>query len=217
MAYTTATAWSNWTATSSATTASSDTSAWVHWMDDGTGGSTAATTWQTWTSSTTTGTYIVDASCEAWSGQVETRKLTRAERKEQRKRQAEAEEVRRLRQQEDARLAREAQAKREAASKRAEALLLSHLSEEQEKAWKEERAIFVTSQSGKRFKIKHGRAHNIFELDDKGLAIREYCVHVQPSCPDADNVLAQKLMLEHREDELMRIANKWDLAGGRRV
>lgn len=33
----------------------------------------------------------------------------------------------------------------------------------------------------------------------------------------ADNVLAQKLALEHAEDHLLEKANTWDLVGGRRA
>lgn len=98
--------------------------------------------------------------------------------------------------------------KQNAAKVKAEALLLAHLTEEQERAWREERAIFVTGQSGKRYKIKEGRTHNLFEVDEAGQAIVKFCVHVEAQCPDADNVLAQKLALQYNEVALMQRANR---------
>jgi hypothetical protein len=103
-----------------------------------------------------------------------------------------------------------------AANGRAETLLLEHLTEDQERPWREERAIFVTGQSGKRYKIKEGRFHNLYELDGDGKPITELCVHVEANCPDADNVLAQKFALECNEAVLLQRANKWDLSGGGR-
>jgi hypothetical protein len=102
----------------------------------------------------------------------------------------------------------EREAKRQAAKAKAEQLLVEHLTEEQEQAWKENRAIFVTAKSGRRFKIREGRAGTIEEINAEGKAIRSFCVHVEPhNVPDADNVLAQKLALEHNEEALLRMAN----------
>lgn len=212
MAYATDT-WTTWT-TNAATTATVDITAstWRYWVDTGT--STTTGTWAIWTNASTdvtTASITAPSYWVGWNEEVESKRLTKTERKAARKRQAEQEAAQRQRQQEWHRQQAAAEAKRKAAAERAEQLLLSHLSEEQEKAWKEERAIFVTSQSGKRYKIKAGRTHNLFELNERGEPVKELCVHVQPACPNADNVLAQKLALEHNETLLLEKANVWDL------
>ena len=190
------TTWHYWASETTTATTASD-SVWGYWVDQGTASSTTAT-WTQWTSNTASGSYVVRAT-DAWQPVPLTAE------------QLAALEVKRLEQQ---KLEAERQAKIQAAKQKAEALLLEHLTDEQERAWREERAIFVTSQSGKRFKIKDGRAHNIFELGPDNVPIREYCVHVQPDIPNADNVLAQKLALEHNEDALLRLANSWPMVNG---
>lgn len=190
--------WRYWAASATtATTAAYSDTTWRHWTNQDTSAMTTASTWTTW-ASTTSGVYTVKAqSAPAQTPTVESIA-------EYNRRQA-------VQLAESMRLHKEREAKHLAAKARAEQTLCEHLTEEQEKAWKENRAIFVTSQSGRRFKIKEGRAHNIYELNEHGEAIREYCVHVEPYIPDADNVLAQKLALQHNEDALLRLANKWDL------
>lgn len=106
-----------------------------------------------------------------------------------------------------------------AVRKKAEQTLLTLLTPEQEKAWREERAIFVTSQSGRRFKIKEGMTHNFHELDEFGQAIKEFCVHVsyESKCPPLDNVIAQLLGLKFNEAELIKLANIWDISRPKRT
>jgi len=161
--------------------------------------STAATTtagssaiWRTWASDvTTSGSYVMQT--QPYRAPVLTpEQIAAAEQRHAELVKAQAEH----------------QAKQKAVKEKAERLLCEHLTEEQEQAWKENRAIFVTAKSGRRFKIKEGRAGNIEEINTEGKAIRSFCVHVEPhNVPDADNVLAQKLALEHNEEALLRVAN----------
>jgi len=90
-------------------------------------------------------------------------------------------------------------------------LLLSHLDKASKKIFRRHRHIDVWSQSGRRFRIKEGRENNIFELNADGKAIRKYCIHIQDDVPNCDNVLAQKLMLECREADFLKIANARDV------
>jgi hypothetical protein len=109
-----------------------------------------------------------------------------------------------------ARIAKEAAEKKVKAQKRAEQLLLTHLTHEQEKAWKENKVLFITGQSGKRYKIRHGVAHNIWEVDEHGNHVKEFCVHIDHyGCPVEDNVLAQILGLRFNERATLRKANVW--------
>ena len=214
---------------------------WGYWTESGTASITATNTWGYWnettTAATTTantdtawgywcqqGTSDVEGNCQVWyswvsasDGVYNVKQYTKpvqmsAEQAAALAKHAEEEKQRRERALEEMRKRQdEYNARMAAAKERAEVLLLENLTEEQEKAWKQERAIFVTSQSGKRYKIKEGMAHNVFELDETGRPVKELCVHVGAVCPNADNVLAQKLALEHHEDMFVKRANIWDL------
>ncbi len=115
-------AWNNSTTTATSTTANN---AWGYWVDQGT--ASTSVTWTQWAGAATSGTVILGQHLyqpkPLSAEQIEQQKLAAAEamRKEQ-----------------------ERQAKVTAAKEKAEQLLLAHLTEEQERAWKEERAIFVT-------------------------------------------------------------------------
>lgn len=219
--------WHAWTTTGESTTSAITATPWIYWVDQGTttgSAATSSTTWRTWTNdstSATTDTYFVTDYAQegwrAWQPQVEQKKLTRAEQKAARKRLAEAEVARREREAEAARVLKLAEEQRQQAKRRAEAFLLAHLTDEQERAWKENRAIFVTSQSGKRYRLKDGHGGNMEELGPDGRAVRGFCVHVGSQIPSPDNVLAQKLALEHDEAGLLRLANSWPIHNGGRV
>lgn len=190
-------AWGTWNDTGTSTTTSAST-AWVQWNQDTS--ATTNTVWRTWTSDTTSITppYRMPPTVYAPIAPP-----TREQIAEAVERQAETE-----------RLNAEYVAKQAAAKAKAEALLCAHLTEEQERAWKQNRAIFVTAKSGKRFRIREGRAGNIEELDATGKVIGGHCVHVAEQVPDADNVLAQKLALEHHEDATLQLANSHPIANG---
>lgn len=94
------------------------------------------------------------------------------------------------------------------AERRAEALLLEHLTPEQRETWDREQYIPVVSHDGARhYRIFRGRARNIRLVDADGKEILTYCAHPVEKVPVADCLLAQKLMLEMAEHEFLRIAN----------
>lgn len=103
----------------------------------------------------------------------------------------------------------------EAAAKRAEGLLLANLTLEQRAAYKKERTFIVNGSHGGRFKLMRGYSHNVKELDEEGREVRTFCIHppAQHPCPNEDNVLLQKLMLQTDEEEFRRIANARPLIG----
>jgi hypothetical protein len=103
---------------------------------------------------------------------------------------------------------REAEARKKEAEERARELLLSVLDDENKERYEKSSHIIVKGRSGKSYKIKCGRVHNIYELDQHGREVMQYCVHVINPVPNHDNVLAQKLLIETDEDHFQRLANK---------
>ena len=194
------TTWRQWATSSNTYAITTSADPWITWCaNDST---TATSTWTTWAGSTTTGTYFYKNPYAITPQPVQTPEQIAA-------RQAE----------EQAHIGRmaEARLKREAAKAKAEATLVEHLSAEQEQAWKENRAIFVRSQSGRKFRIAEGHGGNLTELGQDDKPIRGFCVHVDHEIPAADNMLTQKLALQHDEAALLRVANSWEMRNGRRV
>jgi hypothetical protein len=118
-------------------------------------------------------------------------------RAELRARQAAAEMERRV---------RDARAAELAAQKKAEALLLSVLTEEQRSELSKRRQFFVTSKSGKRYRIDRHTHGNVYELNELGNPVRRLCAQ-PPGVPVDDAIAAQKLMLETDEAAFLRVAN----------
>lgn len=222
--------WTQWTkyqmdgtATATTSTAITPTTAWRVWSAEyQTSGAT--TTWYQWTTgSTTTTASVTDPVFAYWVDKVTGQRVpltTPVYRMyEHQPVQQTPEEVAEARRQLEARQAEQRAAaearaaKLKAVNDRAERTLRDHLTPEQERAWIENRHIFVTSQSGRRFKIRHGVTHNIKELDAQGREIRELCVHLNygANCPVADHVLAQVLGLKFNEAALLKKANIWDV------
>lgn len=119
------------------------------------------------------------------------------------------------------RRAEAAEAARKLAEEKAEKLLLSVLSPEQRDEYLKHGRFHVRTADGRLYRINKGRHGNmeLLERDADGeLIIAEnLCVHVQPNCPNQDNMVAQKLMIESgMEDELRRIANISDYRRRRR-
>lgn len=95
---------------------------------------------------------------------------------------------------------------------RAEKLLQEALSEQQRLELREHgyftvHALPVGGQPGRAYRIRRGRERNIDKLSPAGLIIGQLCIHPVAAVPDADTMLAQKLWLESRESEALRIAN----------
>jgi len=69
----------------------------------------------------------------------------------------------------------------------------------------------------RRFRIHNDKyMHNVFELGEDDVKIRELCAHTSHACPQGDHSLAQKLLLESSPEEFLRVANIWDLQGAER-
>jgi hypothetical protein len=105
------------------------------------------------------------------------------------------------------------QEERRVAAERAEQLLISHLTRAQRKSWERDKAIEVKGRSGRTYRIKCGRAGNVYELDDKGRPVASLCVHLVDPVPDQDNVLWQLLAIQHDEEEFLRRANRSAILG----
>ena len=176
------------------------------WFANSTGSYTATSPW-TWTTTSTT-TYNFHT--------VETRYIEPTPEEIEFERQL---AIQRRAEQERRVASQEAQRRQEAeAQQRAERLLLEHLDETETERWQAKGEIHGRAPRGRRHCIRGDkRQHNAFALDESGTPVKELCVHIDAACPLADNVLAQKLALEHAEDHLLAAANTWDLVGGRRA
>jgi hypothetical protein len=74
----------------------------------------------------------------------------------------------------------------------------------------------VGSDSGKRYRIHHGRAGNVCELDDQGRPVLALCFFPEGALVAGDVMLAQKLALETSEKAVLAIANKLPVRTGQR-
>lgn len=92
---------------------------------------------------------------------------------------------------------------------RALALLLEHLTPEQRRMFESNGWFIVEGgKSKKKYKIHTNQvAGNIDVLKEDSKVIERICCHCDYSIPYHDQHLAQKLMLEHAEDDFLRIAN----------
>lgn len=111
--------------------------------------------------------------------------------------------------------------RRKSAARRAERLLLEHLTEAQRQEWTTDKAFHVETADGRRrYKIAYGLTGNVCLVKCEGEApmgkfgpVREgarFCMHVyHPDgwVPNEDNVLAQKLLIEANEEHFLELAN----------
>lgn len=100
------------------------------------------------------------------------------------------------------------------ATKKAENLLLSALCEEQRKdlkKWGYFKLYVKAKDGGQRvYRIRRGQIRNIDlveEIDGVLRPVKTLCAHPEIQVPDADAMLAQKLMLETDEEAFLKIAN----------
>lgn len=101
-----------------------------------------------------------------------------------------------------------ARVQRRAAAHAADELLTSLMTDEQRDEYQRMARIHVVAPDGKRYRIRRGWAGNLEVIDNEDRPVERWCVHPRVSVPEADNMIAQKLMIESgRADELRRIAN----------
>jgi len=92
------------------------------------------------------------------------------------------------------------------AKERAEKLLRSCLSPQQQDEL-ERLHHFHLIVGNKKYRINRGRSRNIQLIDETGKVVKHLCAHPREYVPDADTMLAQKLMLETDEESFLKIAN----------
>jgi hypothetical protein len=67
----------------------------------------------------------------------------------------------------------------------------------------------VGCHTGTRYRIRHGTAGNVDELDENGLAQKGWCFVPQGSFVPGDVMLAQKISLETDERAALAVANRF--------
>jgi len=72
----------------------------------------------------------------------------------------------------------------------------------------------VGCDTGKRYRIHHGRAGNVCELDDNGRPVLGLCFVPTGAFVAGDVMLAQKIALETNERAVLAIANKFPVRTG---
>jgi hypothetical protein len=107
------------------------------------------------------------------------------------------------------------QLRKRVAARKARALLLDHLDDEQRAELETARYFHVETAGGRRrYRIRTGYAGNVDLVRDgdreapPGGRLATYCAHlVEPNVPDHDHMLVQSLMLQCNEAEFLRMAN----------
>ncbi len=104
----------------------------------------------------------------------------------------------------------------ETARLRAEGLLREHLTERQQQDLSSRGYFDVVNFKSKRhYRIRRGRAGNVYLLDGPcGREVKKLCCHPNERVPDADTMLAQKLLIEFNEELFLKTANITDLFTG---
>lgn len=98
------------------------------------------------------------------------------------------------------------------ARKRSIQLLRDSLTTIQRKEFDQYGYFFVNSPSGKLYRIREGRSINIDLMvgNSKTIVQKRLCAHPEEFLPDGDNMLAQKVLLEHQETDFLNICNHYD-------
>lgn len=193
--------WTEWNGQGTSTTVSPCV-VWTAWNEDVTWTVSPGRTWTAWNEDNTTWVVSPDYRVEAIPESIEAI--------------AKREEVRLAAIQREKALT----AKRQAADSKAKQLLMNFLTEEQQAQYEKDRFFEVlTTRDGKvrKYRIEHGWAGNVYLIDDQGRKSERFCIHPAKVLPHADNLLAQKLLLESDEGRFLQIANKTVLIDQRRT
>ena len=95
------------------------------------------------------------------------------------------------------------------AEQKAHALLCAWLSPEQARQYSSQKHFEVIgSDTGTRYRIRHGRMVNIDQLDSAGDRVCVLCVVPEGNLAASDCMLAQKIALEMFETKALAIANQ---------
>ena len=196
---------------------------WYFWNASGTTSAitTASSTWNQWTSATTTSATTASTIWVDWVGGTCSNKIYAQEYHEPVKRSAEdLARMAREQNEREAKFAAERDAERElriAAEAKAEKLLLENLTLKQREEYKKDKLFVVHGRSGRRYRIRPQRTGNVDVIDRFGKIEHRLCAHTREDIPIADNMLAQKLMLEHDEHYFLHIANRHSSFGNQEV
>ncbi len=98
----------------------------------------------------------------------------------------------------------------ELAEERADELLKSLLTPSQLLQYRATRCFEVCTKAGRRYRLTRAISGSIKLIGPDGRATATYCAHLGGSIPIPvpDHLIAQKFMLEHHEEEFLRVANR---------
>lgn len=176
--------WASWN-TASTTTLISNNTTWGYWTTGGTTVSNSSNiVWDNWAIQPIIATYPVRTPEEIEADEAKAR-VARAEYEE-----------------------RAAKQRTDAAQavQKAETLLHAHLNERQRRYLAAHGVFRVKAKSGRWYEIGRGHHGKLKELNAEGKPVNSLCVYATGGCPEADQMLAQKLYLEAAEEELRRVA-----------
>lgn len=178
---------------------------WFTWTTDSASSTAVSGAWENWTIQTASSTSCTANAWFYWCDEApvlsdEERAAVAARQAEQARQAAERRTVW------ERQRAKEAE-ERQAAEAKAEALLLEHLTPEQRDSYTRKKEFEVQTESGRRYRLRHGWAGNVDELDENGRAVNRLCIHPAVHVPNPDNLLAQKLLLQWDEERFRKIAN----------
>jgi hypothetical protein len=199
----------------STTTGGSSSRIWKVWSTQSNATSTTGVVfddvWASWNDLTSSVTTNYTGEWQRWvisnDEYRERRKETEAARR-RREREWRAEQTRKRKE-------------REAATSRARKILVEHLDQDQRRTLDQHGYFDIKIEvagAERVFRIFNNKyQHNVFELDESGNKVREFCAHTSHACPQSDHALAQKLLLEADPQQFFRVANIWNLRGGRQI
>lgn len=184
--------WGYWTASGSTSTSNLvtyNTGAWQHWNEIGTTSSAATM-------------YLPQArAVDPYANETPEEREARLERW-------------RIEQEKSVRRQRRLHKRQKIAALRARRLLEAALTDEQSEEYERTKAFTMKvrdprDRTFRTFRVNHGIAGNVTEIDEHGRRMRKFCIHPRGSLgvPTEDVMLAQKLMLETDLESFERIAN----------
>jgi hypothetical protein len=97
--------------------------------------------------------------------------------------------------------------KRSEAEARAFQLLLAHLDEAQRKDLSESKSFKLHGKDGKRYLVTYRTHENVWLLDEEEKPVVRYCIVSEEDIPIYDQMLSQKLLLEHDPNYFFLVAN----------
>lgn len=198
-----------WVIESASASTNSSTTIWNYWVGSGTNSSASLTgseVWRIWNSASATGSQIFIPPVPLLAPAPEHARVREARARVNARMSAEERALHEDYERRSFAKAEEDKAARKLAAEKAEVLLRQMLTPEQEHDL-EQKSCFYLYSGDKKYRIDRGRTGNVKLVDDKDQVVESYCIHPQLDCPDADTMLAQKLLLETDRETFERVAN----------